>query len=171
MKTLHQTNCEIFEIVKNKELILYSELPKMLGVDQDLVLQSIGKLKNDHGLISVKSQKLSLTEKGLKQKTFESYLESLKKEPIPRYQKIYLPLFILFGFSAMILGILNYNSNRKNDVLKSQVNSLTNKSRIYKDSVGLLKSKIELYKKQSIIDTSQTKNSTYSNTDKDLKTE
>ncbi|MDP2524869.1 hypothetical protein [Maribacter dokdonensis] len=88
----------------------------------------------------------------------KEYLESLKPQPIPKYQKIYLPLFILFGISTMLFAYLNYSSNNQNDFLNSKVDSLRTESLIYKDSVGQLKSQIELYKKQSTIDTIQTKN-------------
>ncbi|WP_077398873.1 hypothetical protein [Cellulophaga omnivescoria] len=86
------------------------------------------------------------------------YLESLKPQPIPKYQKIYLPLFIVFGISTMTFAYLNYSSNNKNEILKFEVDSLKNVSRIYKDSVGLLKLQVKLYKHQSLIDTLENKN-------------
>lgn len=139
MKTLHQINCKIFDIVKDKELILYSELPKMVNVNQDLVLQSIGKLKNDYGLIGVISQKLSLSEKGLKHKSFESYLKSLKKDPISTHRKRQLILTILSILTAIIFGILNYLSNKRADSLASEKSVLT-------DDYNLLKSDFVRYK-------------------------
>lgn len=158
MKTLYQTNCEIFDIVNENELILYSDLPKIDGANRELVLQSISKLSKDHGLISVKNQKLSLSEKGLKHESFESYLKSLKKEPIPRYQKIYLPLFIIFGFSAMILGILNHLSNKEVDFQKEKYNLLESDFVRYKDSVNEQNTKTVKSTSELLNDTSQTNN-------------
>ena len=88
------------------------------------------------------------------------YLNSLKPAPTPKYQKIYLPLFIIFGFSTMIFAFLNYSSNNQNDNLQLQVNSLKVENLTYKDSVKLLKSKIEINKEQKIIETLKTKSST-----------
>ncbi|MDG5493204.1 hypothetical protein [Psychroserpens sp. SPM9] len=162
MKTLHQINCEIFDIVKNNELILFTELPKMVGVDQDLVLQSIGKLKNDHGLISVKSHKLSLSEKGLSQKSFESYLESLKPKKeywFTKYQMTYLPFFIFFGFFGIYKHFDNKELKSDYETLKSDFEILTKKY----DSV--IKQTEEL-PKQILNDSSRTKNLTDLNKDK-----
>ncbi len=86
------------------------------------------------------------------------YLESLKPQPIPKDRKIYLVLFIIFSSLTVILAFLNYNSNNRNDFLNSKIDSLKIESRIYRDSIGLLKSQIELYKEKPIIDTIQTKN-------------
>ena len=83
------------------------------------------------------------------------YLESLKPVPIPQYQKIYLPLFILFGFSTTIFAYLNYSSNHRNDILQDQLDTLKIENQIYKDSIESKKSQIELYKKKYIIDTLQ----------------
>ncbi|MBI0397561.1 hypothetical protein [Cyclobacterium marinum] len=94
----------------------------------------------------------------------KEYLESLKPQPIPKFQKIYLPFFILFGLFGVYKTFLpsiskaDYeNLKYQSEVFESQVDSLTNESQIYKDSLAQLNQQLKLYKKQSIIDSSQTK--------------
>ena len=173
MKTLHQTNCEIFDIVKEKELILYSDL-RIIGANSELILQSISKLSKDHGLISVKSQKLSLSEKGLKHKSFELYMESLDKKPVDKY-KIATIIISLF---ALYLGYLNYDlkrndksTNERVSELKIENDSLKNSNVIYKDSVAELKEQLKLLQIKASANIVNAKNLTDLKAEKDLKNE
>ncbi len=121
----------------------------------------IDSLEKNFGLIEKcgeKNKSFRLTSKGWKFTTFEKLEKDSKKTPLNTYQKIYIALFIIFGLSTMVFGFLNYTSNRQNDVLKFQVDSLKTQSQIYKDSVELLKQQTKLYIKQSIDDSLQTKN-------------
>jgi len=164
MKTLHQTNCEIFDIVKSNELILYSDI-RIIGVNNELILQSISKLSKDHGLISVKNQKLSLSEKGLKYKSFESYLESLKKDPISKYQKIHIGLTTISLIGVFIFGYLNYSLNQDKYDLKDENVQLKSDLVLYKDSLSVYKEKPLSKKPITANDTADTKYSYDQKTD------
>jgi hypothetical protein len=126
-----------------------------LVYDENDFLHDLKTKLNEIGYVSVSGNGyISLTDKGRDKKN--------GTEPhnrISKYQKIYLPLFIIFGLSTMFFAYQNYNSNNRNDFLQSKVDSLKTDSLIYKDSVAQLKSKIELYKKSSTIDKLETKNS------------
>jgi hypothetical protein len=103
---------------------------------------------------------VSLTDKGRDKK---NGIEPHNR--ISKYQKIYLSLFIVFGLSTMFFAYQNYKSNNRNDSLQSEVDSLKAGSLIYKDSVIQLKSKLESYKKQSLIDKLEIKNSNHLKTE------
>lgn len=156
--TLKEINSKIFEIVKDKESILYSELPKLVGVDLDLVLPAINKLNKEYRLISVNKQILSLSKEGEKYKTFELYLKSLKKETLNWYLITPIILTIIFGCSTIyfLKKTFDLKENQsdviiENYFLKSQIVS-------YKDSIVELKNKIIEHKENTLLDTLQTKN-------------
>ena len=158
-KELAEKVIKFFKDSDRLTLIPERDFPHLIKSD-DISKKVMNSLVNHYNLLKIEGTKnkyFSLTKKGYEFTTFENLEKDSKKTPLTLYQKIYIPLFILFGFSAMILSVLNYNSNQKNDVLKSQVDSLTTEFHIYKDSVGMLKSQIELLTKQNLNDSSQTK--------------
>tara|TARA_R110000751_G_scaffold307242_1_gene427843 strand:+ start:57 stop:854 length:798 start_codon:yes stop_codon:yes gene_type:complete len=86
------------------------------------------------------------------------YLKSFDEKPLTKYQKIYLPLFILFGLCSLFLGVLSFSLNKDNNSLKSDFESLKIQSKAYKDSLDILKKHIKNDKTNSIVNTSQTEN-------------
>jgi hypothetical protein len=102
-----------------------------------------------------------LTEKGLKAKEKRGhlkYIKSLTEKPLDWYKITGLIFTFIFGVSTILLGV-------RNNSLKTDYDSLKYQSELYKDSVAELKGQIELYKKDSLKDTLQTKSLN------DLKTE
>lgn len=58
------------------------------------------------------------------------------KPKLTRYQKIYLPLFVVFGLSTFFFSFLNYHSNKTVDSLKEKYNLLESDFAHYRDSVN-----------------------------------
>lgn len=85
------------------------------------------------------------------------YFKSFDEKPLTKYQKIYLPLFIIFSVSSLCLGFYSYNLNQDNNSLKSDFESLKVQSKTYKDSLNLLKKHLKTEESNSINNTSNTK--------------
>lgn len=88
-----------------------------------------------------------------------NYLESLNEPRLTKYQKIYLPFFIISILSAILLGWLNYLSNKKIDFLNNEYNLLKSEYVRYKDSVNKQNKKIEIPKEEKLKDTLSSNNS------------
>ena len=109
---------------------------------------------NEVGLANVfPNGSLSLTDKGRSKKNGTEPHNRLTK-----YQKIYLPLFIVFGVSTFYLGWSNYLSNKEVDSLINKNNLLEYRLARYKDSVNKQNIKTVKPTLESLNDTLQTKN-------------
>jgi hypothetical protein len=131
----------------NKLASLSKKPEKYISITTPVTLFGGGSPSKTFGTISAK-----IEFNGIK------YLESLNEPKLTKYQKIYLPLFIIFGLSTFLFAYMNYNSNNRNDSLDLKVDSLINESHFYKDSVRILKKQIILNIEQSKNDTLSSKN-------------
>src|SRR5690554_6853498 len=123
-KELAEKVIDFFKKSDKTILIPYNDLSFLIK-EQEKMKSIIYSLENDFGLIARKGKEgIRLTDKGWRFTTFKKLEKDSKKTPLNTYQKIYLPLFIVFGVSTFILAYLNYNSNNKIDSLKSIVDSL-----------------------------------------------
>lgn len=145
-KELAEKVIDCFKKSTKANLIPANDLKHLLP-DSSTADKVIDPLEKDFGLIE-RSGKYSfrLTERGWKFTTFSKLEKDSKKTPLNRYQIISTSLSIFFGLSTLILGYLNYDSNRKNDELKIEIDSFKTKSMIYKDSVQILNKQIKQYK-------------------------
>lgn len=118
---------------------------KDFGLSNGYLLQ-LGKPANNSGYFN-------LTEKGLDLKKFgkghKKFTKKLKKEPLTKYQKIYLTFFIIFGLVAAYgvfrPSLTKYNSVESNKDNKEKVESKSEKindslrPKNYTDSTEILK--------------------------------
>jgi hypothetical protein len=153
MKNLEGTNSDIFNLVKKEKEVEYSGLHLRLKTSDLRIRESISKLKTEYGLISVINRKISLTEKGEKFNNFESYLESLNKNPLNWYKIVPIILTIVFGSISFYFLKANYdlkvsesNLIKTNDSLTNDNENLKSELLIHKDSVAELKEQLRLLK-------------------------
>ena len=130
-----------------------SDKEKSIYNDNEFLYDLKTKLK-EVGLANVFGNgSLSLTDKGRDKKNGTEPHNRLTK-----YQKIYLPLFIIFGISTFYLGWSNYLSNKEIDSLIKKNNPLEYRFARYKDSVNKENIKTVKPTLESLNDTLQTKN-------------
>lgn len=162
--TLKNINSEIFNLIKTKGSIHYSELYNLIKASQKDIDSARLSLTIDYGLIC-KGQTLKLTEKGLKHKSFDLYFKSLTS--LSKYQKIYLTFFICFGILGISSTFIFSPSNKEFDSLKNDFRQLE----YHFDSINEVHKKNKTPKIKLTNDTLQTKSLIDLNSGKDLKNE
>ena len=105
MKPEHKELAEkVIDLFKNSEkskLIPATDLKTLLP-DSNIAEKVIYSLEKDFGLIErCGKYAFRLTDKGWKFTTFKNFDKESKKTPLTLYQKIYLPIFILFGLLSV----------------------------------------------------------------------
>lgn len=152
-------NTENFDI----EIILSNSIK----LDNNEVIFNVFSFGEKHNLFekAVKGDKgtsMKLTPKGERLKEFKKGFVKFENKstntPLTLYQKIYLPILIFSVLFSVVLGLLNYLSNKKIDSLTEKYNLLESEFGHYKDSVNKLNKKIDIKKVTSLNDTLQTKN-------------
>lgn len=144
MKTLHEINCEVFKLIKEKQSVHSSELYDLVkDANPSDVDESRQALVLNYGL-ATKGRNLKLTEKGLKYDSFESYLESLNKTPMTSFEKWSL-LFITITFLFSVFQF--FQSKHSDSDLNNQLDSLKSQFVDYKKRTD---SVVETIKKDSL---------------------
>tara|TARA_R110002096_G_scaffold66077_5_gene160918 strand:+ start:7795 stop:8067 length:273 start_codon:yes stop_codon:yes gene_type:complete len=83
-----ELNSKIFNLIKKSKEIEHNDLLVQIGLDTYYTNRSLDILKTEYNLISIYGSKLTLSEKGLKYKSFASYLKSLKHNPNSTHQNL-----------------------------------------------------------------------------------
>ncbi|MBU2914999.1 hypothetical protein [Reichenbachiella agariperforans] len=149
-KKLAEEVIDFFKKSEKSKLIIATDLKHLLP-DDNIAVKVIYSLEKDFGLIErCGKSAFRLNNKGWKFTTFEQLEKESKKTPLTLYQKIYLPIFILFG----LLSVYNrfFPSVSKSDFqeLSRDFDSLN----VHFDSVD---KQIEILKEQNLNDSLQTK--------------
>ena len=159
---------KVIDFFKKSEKVKLSpafDLPHLLP-NNNASSKIIDSLEKNFGLIEKCGQhSFRLTEKGWKFTTFDQLEKDSKKTPLTLYQKIHIGLTIISLVFIFIFGYLNYYLNQDKSALTNQ-NNLLNKENNqlktdfvhYKDSLNEYIKIIRLGTKESLNDSSQTKN-------------
>ncbi|WP_339713662.1 hypothetical protein [uncultured Kriegella sp.] len=165
MKDIDQVAAEIFDIVKSRKNVPFSDLYNIKNANKEVVRKAWNKLATPYGLIIFIGGDCHLTAEGEKYKNLDSYLKSLKPRRFTTYQIVYLVLFYLFGLFGVYQYFSNNNLKSDNLILKSQLDSLELEHSSLKllyasrtKKIDSLLNIIALSKEQKSNDTSQTKN-------------
>ncbi|MGG5487911.1 hypothetical protein [Gaetbulibacter sp. PBL-D1] len=149
----HASEFDNFSLRDLTDKMKLSDKDKLVYNDNDFIYDLKTKLK-EIGLANVlPNGSLSLTDKGRDKKNGTEPHNRLTK-----YQKIYLPLFIVFGLSTFCLGWSNYLSNKEVNFQKEKNSRLESDFAHYKDSVNEYIKTIKSKTKLNVNDSLQTRN-------------
>lgn len=149
-KKLAEQVIDFFKKSEKSKLIPAKDISHLLQ-DRNISEKIIYSLEKDFGLIERCGKcAFRLNDKGWRFTTFDQLEKDSKKTPLTLYQKIYLPIFILFGLLSVYNRFFPSVSEYDFQELSRDFDSLN--VEFYS-----VKKQIELLPKQNLNDSSQTK--------------